>query len=246
MEVAEHVASLRHDGELMAKAAAAVEPDTPIPTCPDWTMRDLVLHQGQVHRWATANVAHPSAEMADAAEATGPAPDDAALVEWFRDGHQALVGTLEGADPDVACWTFMAAPSPLVFWSRRQCHETGIHRADAESASGSISTFAPDVAADGIDELLTGFITRPGGRLRSDTPRTVLVRATDTNNEWLVRIADTVSTERAGGHADCTVSGAASDLHLFLWNRSGVDALAVDGDRSLLELWGQSVTIRWR
>ena len=105
--------------------------------------------------------------------------------------------------------------------------------------------FAPAVAADGIDELLTGFITRRGGRLRSDTLRQLLVRASDTNDEWLVRIADTVETERSGGDADCTVSGRASDLHLFLWNRGGADPLTVDGDRSLLDLWAKSVTIRW-
>jgi uncharacterized protein (TIGR03083 family) len=246
VDVAEHLDALRRDGELMAKAARAVAPDTPVPTCPDWVMRDLVLHQGQVHRWATANVAHPSTEPADASEAMGPAPDDAALVEWFRDGHQALIDTLEHADPNLACWTFMTAPSPLAFWARRQCHETGIHRADAESAAGPISAFPADVAADGVDELLTGFVTHPSGRLKSDAPRALLVRATDTDDEWLVRIADTVETERTGGKADCTVSGPASDLHLFLWNRADVDALTVDGDRSLLDLWRGSVAIRWR
>jgi len=247
VEIAEHVAALRQDGELMAKAAAAVAPDAAIPTCPEWTMRDLVLHQGQVHRWATANVATPSTAPADAGKATGPAPEDAGLVEWFRVGCHTLIDTLERADPDVQCWTFMAAPTPLAFWARRQCHETGIHRADAESASGSIAAFSPPVAADGIDELLTGFITRPGGRLRSDSLRTLLVRATDTNDDdWLVRIADTVETERAGGPADCTLSGSASDLHLFLWNRAGLDSIVVDGDPSLLRVWRDSVTIRWR
>ena len=246
MEIADHIAALRHDGALMAKAASAVAPDAPIPTCPDWCMRDLVLHQGQVHRWATANVAHPSDAPADAAAVMGPAPDDATLVEWFGDGCQALIDALEQADPDVQCWTFMAAPSPLAFWARRQCHETGIHRADAESASGPFSPFAPDVAADGIDELLTSFITRPGGRLTSETPRTLLARTTDTGDRWLVRVTDKVETERADGAADCTISGPASDLHLFLWNRGAADTLTVDGDRSLLDLWSGSVTIRWR
>jgi uncharacterized protein (TIGR03083 family) len=246
VEIAEHIAALRNDGELFAKAAAAVAPDAPIPTCPEWTMRDLVVHQGQVHRWATANVTHPSSEPADAAAAMGPEPDDAMLVDWFRYGIQGLVDALESAEPDVACWAFMAAPSPLAFWARRQCHETGMHRADAESASGPISPFPALVAVDGIDELLRAFITRPGGRLKSETPRTLLARSTDTGDDWLVRISrDDVVTDRAAGAADCTVSGGASDLHLFLWNRIGADALAVEGDRSVLDLWRGSVTIRW-
>ena len=28
----------------------------PVPTCPDWTVRNLVAHQGMVHRWAAAIV----------------------------------------------------------------------------------------------------------------------------------------------------------------------------------------------
>jgi uncharacterized protein (TIGR03083 family) len=176
----------------------------------------------------------------------GPAPDDTALIEWFRQGHQSLVDALDTADPAAALWTFMASPSPLAFWARRQCHETGIHRADADSASGPFSAFAPDVAADGIDELLRSFITRPGGRLKSDPPCSLMVRTTDTGDEWLVRInQDDVVTERTGGVSDCTVAGLASDLHLLLWNRAGPDALTVGGDRSVLDLWRGSVTVRW-
>lgn len=156
-----------------------------------------------------------------------------------------LVDALATAEPDLQCWSFLAAPSPLAFWARRQCHETGIHRADAESASGPISAFPAEVAADGIDELLSLFITRRGGRLASDTPRVLLVRPDDTADAWLVRVADTVTTERTAGAADCTVQGAASDLHLFLWNRCDASALRVDGDASLLDLWRTSVTIRW-
>jgi uncharacterized protein (TIGR03083 family) len=246
VEVAELIAGLRQDGELMAKAAAAVEPDAPIPTCPEWVMRDLVLHTGQVHRWATVHVAEQLVEAADAAAVMGQAPENARLVDWFRDGHQTLVDALESAEPDLDCWSFMTAPSPLAFWARRQCHETGIHRADAESASGPISPFPAAIAADGVDELLRCFITRPGGRLKSDTPRTLLVQTTDTGDDWLVRISDKVETERSSGAADCTVTGPASDVHLFLWNRGDTSTVDVKGDKSLLDLWRTSVTIRWR
>ena len=27
-----------------------------VPTCPDWTVRNLIAHQGMVHRWAAAIV----------------------------------------------------------------------------------------------------------------------------------------------------------------------------------------------
>ncbi|MER6443505.1 hypothetical protein ABT275_45720 [Streptomyces sp. NPDC001185] len=38
----------------------------------------------------------------------------------------------------MTCWTFNPArvPSPLAFWTRRQAHETAVHRYDAEAATG--------------------------------------------------------------------------------------------------------------
>ena len=62
---------------------------------------------------------------------------DPELLAWFRAGHASLAETLTEADPALVCATFMAAPSPLAFWARRQAHETAIHRADAEIAAGA-------------------------------------------------------------------------------------------------------------
>lgn len=245
MEVSEHIAALREEGDLMAKAIAAAGPDAPIPTCPDWAMRDLVRHTGVVHRWARANVAKPSDAPADPDEAAGAVPADASLADWLREGVADLVNTLAAAPADLQCWSFMAAPSPVAFWARRQCHETGIHRADAEGAAGSVTPFDPAVAADGIDELLVGFITRRGGRLSSEAPRTLGVHTNDTNDDWVVRIEDGVTTTRGHDDAECVISATASDVHLFLWNRLDRSQIHVTGDASLLDKWRDSVTIRW-
>lgn len=250
MEVAEHVAALRNDGALMAAAIEAAGASAPIPTCPEWTMRDLVLHQGEVHRWATAHVTGNAGEPgADEADFVGPLPDDRDLVAWFEVGHAGLVDALTNAPADLECWTFLAAPSPLAFWARRQCHETGIHRADAQSASMAIAPFDPAVAADGIDELLTGFVTRPKSKLRSDIPRSLGVAATDTGDRWRVRVSDHVETERgaggAPGDADCMIQGTASDLFLFLWNRTARTTIEAEGDVGLLDVWRNLVRIRW-
>ena len=40
----------------MAVWSRAAGADAPVPTCPGWTVRDLLAHQGMVHRWATAVV----------------------------------------------------------------------------------------------------------------------------------------------------------------------------------------------
>ena len=41
----------------MAAAAAVADAGAAVPTCPGWTVRDLIRHTGGVHRWATGFVA---------------------------------------------------------------------------------------------------------------------------------------------------------------------------------------------
>jgi uncharacterized protein (TIGR03083 family) len=246
VEIAAHVDALEGEGPLMADATLAAGPDAPVPTCPDWTVRDLVRHTGQVHRWATATVRSASLDPVDS-DVDGW-PEDGELVDWLRDGHAALVTALRAAPADLQCFTFLAAPSPLAMWSRRQLHETTIHRVDAESAAGRRTTPRADVAADGIDELLTCFITRSRGRLRLDPARTIAVAATDVGAGWTM----TVSTEpvatvpEADPDADLVVRGPAASLYLWLWNRADATDLDVAGDRSLLATWRENVQISWR
>jgi uncharacterized protein (TIGR03083 family) len=177
-------------------------------------------------------------------------PGDAGLLAWFRDGHAALAQTLATADPAVACATFMPAPSPLAFWARRQAHETAIHRADADSAAGTMPEYEPGFAADGIDELIMGF-----GRRRKYQPRSTAggawlrVLATDTGDAWLVEAqgGDLQPRRDADDHqeAGCTVSGPASSLYLYLWNRADAAraGVTVAGDPGLLSSWQSSVRV---
>jgi MDMPI C-terminal domain len=134
-------------------------------------------------------------------------------------------------------------------WARRQAHETSMHRVDAELASGQTPTrFKPGFAADGISELLECFITRRGGRLRTDTEQVLRVRCSDSAGDWLVRIGPdgVVTTANDGDHrVDCQVAGNASDLYLALWNRRPDAHLDVEGDRAVLGLFADKVQVRW-
>ena len=256
MEPKEHIERIRRDGGLMADAAARGGPDVQVPTCPGWTMRDLVIHTGGVHRWAATHVRERLAAPIDVdrpEDAAGPLPGDGELVGWFRDGYAGLADTLERADPAADFFAYFPAPSPLAFWARRMAHETGMHRADAEAALGAVTPFPAEVAVDGIDELLLAFLARPRRRLRSAEPRALHLRAADTGASWLVRIgpeAPAISrddgAEGAEG-ADTTVSGTASDLFLLVWNRRHAegDGIEVRGDAGLLTLWRDAVRIRW-
>jgi uncharacterized protein (TIGR03083 family) len=247
VEVSEHLAAIRREGVLLASAAERGELDAQIPTCPEWRMRDLVRHIGGIHRWAAMHVREARMRPVNGfAEAVDAWPADGELIEWFRHGHARLVETLEQAPSDVQCWSFLPAPSPLAFWARRQAHETAIHRADADSASGTRTSYPTLDAVDGLDELLMSFVARSDGRLTADPPRSLHVHTTDSDGEWLVNIGPTdvrVTVEHAP--ADCTLSGPASELFLLLWNRASTAGIAVDGDASLLEIWRGAVQIRW-
>jgi len=251
VEISQHIDALRLAGGRLAAGAAQAGPDAAVPSCPDWVVRDLVRHQGGVHRWAAGIVGTPRTEAwnVDLDEVVGTWPDDADLIRWFEDGLDALVTVLSQAPADLACWTFLRAPSPLAMWARRQAHETSVHSADAELAAGQTpARFRPAFAADGISELLECFITRRGGRLRSDPEQVLRVRCTDTAGDWLVRIGpDGVVTTAAEGdpRADCEVAGSASDLYLALWNRRPAADLDVAGDRAVLDLFAHKVQVRW-
>jgi uncharacterized protein (TIGR03083 family) len=247
VETTEHLAELRRQGQLLGAAAERSDLDTPIPTCPGWAMRDLLRHVGDVQRWAAAHVAEGRMRpIREVERVAGPLPEDRDLLAWFREGHQGLVRTLSEADPDVACWTFLPAPSPLAFWTRRQSHETSIHRADAESPGGVLTAFDPRFAADGIDELLFGFLGRPSEEpAPADPIRTLHLCASDTEGEWFVPLHPSATPTPEHAEADCTVRANASDLYLLAWNRRAVEGLEVAGDSSVMDLWRDDVQITW-
>jgi uncharacterized protein (TIGR03083 family) len=130
-------------------------------------------------------------------------------------------------------------------WARRQAHETAIHRFDAEHAGQAGTSFDPAFAADGIDEVLVAFAPR-GDKFAIDSPKTMVVRATDTDDRWHVTMApDGITTVRGEEPADVTLTGSASDLYLTLWNRGDDSTIEVEGDRDLLATWHNGHRIRW-
>jgi len=261
MDIPEHIAALRDQGTWLADAASGADLDAAVPPCPPWRVKDLLRHTGYIHRWATRHVTECPDHVLDGPpeeEILRGGASDPELLDWFRTGHAALVKTLATADPALECATFMAAPSALAFWTRRQAHETAIHRADAESASGVVPDYAPDFAADGIDELIMGFGQRRKYRPETSADGRLRVLAADTGDAWSVdahegrlqprrAAADDAAGDDAVDGAGCTVSGAASGVYLYLWNRvnAAQAGVAVTGDPGPLTCWQSSVRVRW-
>ncbi|MFF3733856.1 maleylpyruvate isomerase family mycothiol-dependent enzyme [Streptomyces sp. NPDC002476] len=250
MDITRHVKSLADEGQLLVTAAHEAGTSAPVPTCPDWRIRDLIRHTGMVHRWATGFVVegHPSYHP----NGGEPDLDGPPLLDWFREGHALLVDALKAAPAGLECWTFMPAPSPRAFWARRQAHETTIHRVDAESARGGrLSTVTAEHAMDGIDELLHGFHSRGRSKVRSATPCSLRLHATDTDAAWTVRLSSepprTVRDEETAEPVpvDCQLSGTAEELYLTLWNRLPLTTLTVAGDPGPARIWRENSAVTW-
>ena len=89
--------------------ASAPGLEVPVPTCPGWTLVDLVRHLGAGRRrWAAIVAAGPGdAPPAGAAavEAAAPPAEREALLDWWSASVRELLDALREAGPDRGCWT---------------------------------------------------------------------------------------------------------------------------------------------
>lgn len=247
-------AGLLHAEIEKSTAAIAALVDTadealPIPTCPEWTLRQLATHIGRAQRWAAEIVGTRSPKMIEfRAVPDGRLPDDpAGRAPWLINGAALLVANLRDAGDDLV-WTFPGL-APAGFWARRMAHETVVHRADAQLAAGQEFAVAPVLAADAIDEWLT--LLMPGEPPQQDERslalppgRSLHIHATDDElggtGEWLIANGPDGCTVAAGhGKADAAVSGPAAELLLVLLRRKPASdqAVRVFGDQELLGTW---------
>jgi uncharacterized protein (TIGR03083 family) len=230
----------------LAGIAATADLTTTVPTCPDWTLRQLITHVGRAHRWATAIVATQAAEPIPFRDVPGGRlPDDPAeRPAWLRDGAARLAKTVAAGSGPV--WTHLG-PGPASYWARRMAHETAVHRADGEIAVGTRPVIDPAVAADGIAEWLSFLPDGPAGQ-QADHPapvpegKVIHFHATDVEagGEWLIHGVPGGVTVAAGhGKGDLALRGPASAILLVLLRRLPPDDpdVALLGDGSLLDAW---------
>ncbi|SDY64026.1 TIGR03083 family protein [Asanoa ishikariensis] len=216
--------------------AAAVDLSAPVPSCPGWTIDDLVSHVAHVYLHKVETMRRGELPKPWPPEPTGE--KSTALLDR---AHAALVAEFAARPDEQACPTWYEPDQTVGFWVRRMAQETVIHRVDAELAAGfPISPIPAELAGDGIAEVLEVFLsyaTRAwpedfGDLLRANGNRAVLVSAGGAR--WLVRL-DHGGVEIApdtAGQAVAQVSGAPHDVLLWLWRRVGDSAVRVEGDAS--------------
>ncbi|MFL4947798.1 maleylpyruvate isomerase family mycothiol-dependent enzyme [Streptomyces sp. MMS24-I31] len=245
--------------QLRAVVTSGADLSATVPTCPDWSLEDLVRHMGGALRWVEALVRTRAQQEIPEEEvplAGGPAAqgDPAALDAWLAQTGRLVVAALREAGPDAKVWAW-AEPKSAGFWARRMTHEITIHRADATLAAQLPYEVAPDVAADAVDEWLQ--IVEWAQRTRPDKDteelrvpgRSIHLHATDTgpelNAEWLIELTEEGVAWRRG-HEKATVAlrGPLVSVLLAFYSRLPLDSeeLEVLGERELLEFWLRRAT----
>lgn len=254
MEQAHLLVELENAVALMTQAVAQADPTAPVLACPGWTVADLIDHVGCVHLWA--------AQAARSGARPDPFPvrdqGDRTLARWYADCGRELVETLGGLDPTASTWTFAAKNRTVGFWYRRQLHETTVHWVDvllaAEQPIPQSPELTTDVAADGVDEVLTFFmpgqLRRTGAELATKVTAPIVLSCTDAPAAWQVDVAPDAAAVRrldrqsepngtsdhvGGSDQDVAndvgrIAGSAVALYLALWNRCDRAELSVSGN----------------
>jgi uncharacterized protein (TIGR03083 family) len=230
-----------------------------VPTCPDWTLADLVRHIGGNLRsveTAVRNREHACVIDEQTPRAGEPDGDDPTLLDaWLAEVAERFAETLRKAGPDAEAqvWGFQKSTA---FWARRATHDLVIHRADAAATVGSDYTVSPELAADAIDELLE-LVSDP--KVADSSPRLAELRgpgksihlhATDTGPElaaeWLIELgADGFSWHRGHQKATVALRGPLADLLRVFYRRLPPSSHRVEvlGEAALLDLWLERVSL---
>ncbi|MER6785013.1 maleylpyruvate isomerase family mycothiol-dependent enzyme [Streptomyces sp. NPDC000658] len=262
----------RQVGELRAVVTSGADLAATVPTCPDWSLEQLVRHMGGALRWVDAlvrtraqeNVPDERIPLLGGPDGEG---DPAALDAWLAQSGELVVGALREAGPDTKVWSWAGVPDSG-FWARRMTHEITVHRADAALAAGLPYEVAPDVAADAVDEWLqlVRWVQRnephaAAGELLV-AGRTLQLHATDAPAEpGAVRDATEIPAAGAWGrvielteqgvawrpgHEETTVAlrGPLTSVLLAFYGRLPLDSpgLEVLGEREVLEFWLERAT----
>jgi uncharacterized protein (TIGR03083 family) len=254
MEDSEFLACLAADYGDLRDAAAAVEPATAVPSCPGWTVSDLVFHVATVYL-------HKVTVMR-----TGEWPRDWPPPGLAAEPPLAALGRTYGLLRAEFTARASSSPTPtwydpdqtVAFWIRRMAQETVIHRIDAELAAGLPVTPVPAaLAVDGIDEVLKRFLAfgsvgwahefallkgeRLAGQDGSDTITVVAGRTGWTGRTaWTVRPSSGAVQVEDGGSDDprVRIEGAPDRVLRWLWGRgdrggdarAGHDGISLTGD----------------
>jgi uncharacterized protein (TIGR03083 family) len=208
--------------------------DADVPTCPGWEVRDLVLHTAEVFQHKVA-----CTRLGVMPENWPPPPPAGDPVDHLEASLTELVSVLREHGPEAPSATWWPDDQTVGFWYRRMAHEAAVHRVDAEAAFDEITAIAPDLAVDGVDEVLQLFLggdwsDQPDDGWRGVSPEAGAGLVTEViagEHSWRVTLhPDRVDVVEGPGEAVATVGGDPSAVMLWLWRRIPAELVEVAGD----------------
>ncbi|MCK8677101.1 maleylpyruvate isomerase family mycothiol-dependent enzyme [Streptomyces lichenis] len=229
-----------------AAVASAPDLDVPVPSCPEWTLFELVRHLGSGDGFWAAIVGAGPAEAppaeAVAARAAVAAPREReALVAWLEESTGQLLGALREAGPERGCWTWWGAsqsPRSSGAVARHRVQETAVHLYDVQLALGAPQPLPAEVALDGVEEFLTTCCatTSPWPH----KPTAFDFHATAEGRSWRLTVdgdgAHAARLQAPDDTAGAAVHGTAGELVLYLYDRLPAESLRIEGDAGLFDL----------
>lgn len=180
LPLSRYIEELRRETGRLAVAARGVPVSVPVPTCPGWTLADLIRHVRQGHDWARTILAARSTELILPGEAPGAAGDGRSWSErvarlgvrktaeephivdpdlrerWLAEGADLLVEAIDGVGLDVPVWAPHGKQNKE-FWPRWAMFETAVHRADVCLLAGLPFELDTAVALDAVDFCVGAF-----------------------------------------------------------------------------------------
>lgn len=230
------------------REVAAADLTATVPSCPGWTVADLVRHVAEVYLHKTECMRLNT--FPDPWPPAGLASEEP--IALLDRAYAALTAEFAARDDDTPSRTWHEPDQTVGFWIRRMAQETVIHRLDAELALGvPVAAIPDDLAVDGIDELLKLFVGYGSHAwleefapvLAGAADRTVIV-GVDGGPGWLVRpsttgvvVEDADPAAAASTPVEATVSGSAAGVLRWLWAREspGVSEAQAEGDAAALD-----------
>ena len=241
---------IQTESDRFAHITASTDRMAQIPSCPGWSVSDLVWHLAEVQYFWGSIVAGLLESPDSVAEL--PRPHDDGLDSLFATHSSRLIEALRDRQPHDKCWSWYEKGQTVGWVLRRQAHEALIHRVDAELAGGAVSAIDEDLATDGIDEILANMLDcrlipdwshfEPDGNTAAIVApqrrwEMSLGRFSGTSPESGIVYDDPALLLRSGNDAPAVIiSGSAADIDLWLWGRGDINSLRIEGDPVLADV----------